>query len=257
MKKLFSLLMGLILLSSIISAGPPMPEPFVVYVRFNGVPVEGITAALNERIHSGSKESRIAASKILRAPEVKMYNGASRTKLEKAARDAVYGSMIIAYAQGFAMFTQINQMGDKERKKYEGRYNFELNLPTIANVWRDGCIVRAALLPEIAQAYTAKPELNNLMLAPNIAEILNGPELQKNWRYFVGVLTQNGLPRDALSASLSHLDNARTKTSVAAMLQAQRDMFGEHGFGRLDRPGQGKDFHLPVERAYAVKHVVR
>lgn len=42
MKKLFTVFMGIILLSSIISAGPPMPQPFVIYITFNGVLVEGL-----------------------------------------------------------------------------------------------------------------------------------------------------------------------------------------------------------------------
>ena len=42
MKKIITILIALILLSSIISAGPPMPLPFVVYINFNGVAVEGI-----------------------------------------------------------------------------------------------------------------------------------------------------------------------------------------------------------------------
>ncbi len=41
MKKILSFIMGLILLSSVL-AGPPMPQPFVVYLSFEGNPVVGL-----------------------------------------------------------------------------------------------------------------------------------------------------------------------------------------------------------------------
>lgn len=219
-----------------------------------GVCVEGIAAALNERIHSSDKKSRIAGSGVLEGPQKLRYVSASRKKLMEAAMHALYGTMNVAYAQGFALFTAVN---NTDSSKHMGMYNFKLDHKTIANIWRGGCIIRSDLLPKIAEAYTENPQLINLMLAPNIAETLNDQKSQEDWRYFVSVAIQNGLPRDALSASLSYFDNARIETSVATMLQAQRDMFGEHGFGRIDKPGGGKDFHLPIKRAYEVEHTVR
>ena len=218
-----------------------------------GVPVEGITAALNQRIHSGGKELRAKMAGALDGPKPGIYRGSARTKLMRAARDALYASMIVAYTQGFAMFTAIN----KSEPDKQGKYNFNLHLPTIASIWRDGCIVRASLLPMIAGAYTDQPDLENMMLAPKIAETLSNPELQQNWRYFVSAAVANGLPRDALSACLSYYDNARAITSVAAMIQAQRDHFGEHGFAILVHPELGKANHLPLDRPYAVQIRVR
>ncbi len=42
MKKLFTIFMGIILLSSIIFAAIPMPDPLRIYIKFNGVLVEGV-----------------------------------------------------------------------------------------------------------------------------------------------------------------------------------------------------------------------
>ncbi len=218
-----------------------------------GVAVEGITAALNERIHSGDRSLRASMSRGLRGPTPGSYRGRNVRTLFNAARDALYASMIVAYAQGFAMFTAINQTEPDK----QGKYDFSLDLPTIANIWRAGCIVRAELLPTIAEAYADNPELANMMLAPKIASTLSDPQLQQNWRYFVTTAIQNGLPRDSIGACLNYYDNARTATSVAAMLQAQRDYFGEHGFGILGEPDRGKANHLPLERPYAVTIRVR
>lgn len=195
-----------------------------------GVPVEGITAALNARISSGAKEERVKASKILEGPTLRHYVGRNRDTLIEAARNALYGSTILAYAQGFEIFRIANKTDPKE---YSGRFNFGgLNLQQIAKTYSNGCIIRSPLLlSKIAEAYS-KEEQNNLMVAPWFAQTLNG--VQERWRYFVSVLTENGLPRGSISASLTHFDDYRTEQSPANMIQALRSFFGEHVWERTD-----------------------
>jgi 6-phosphogluconate dehydrogenase len=45
----------------------------------------------------------------------------------------------------------------------------------------------------------------------------------------------------ALSSALAHYDATRSPRLWTALIQAQRDFFGQHGFARTDRPGV---FHL-------------
>jgi len=42
-------------------------------------------------------------------------------------------------------------------------YKWKLNFGEIAQIWRGGCIIRAAFLQKITQAYAQKPDLANLL----------------------------------------------------------------------------------------------
>lgn len=43
-------------------------------------------------------------------------------------------------------------------------YGWHLNFPSIALMWRGGCIIRSVFLGSIKDAYTKNPELNSLLL---------------------------------------------------------------------------------------------
>lgn len=45
-------------------------------------------------------------------------------------------------------------------------YGWELDLATIARIWRGGCIIRAQFLQKIMDAFTRDPDLVNLLLDP-------------------------------------------------------------------------------------------
>jgi 6-phosphogluconate dehydrogenase len=54
----------------------------------------------------------------------------------------------------------------------------------------------------------------------------------------VGVAVQIGQPLPALSAALIWYDSLRRARGSSNMIQAQRDVFGAHGFERTDLPGR-------------------
>ena len=47
-----------------------------------------------------------------------------------------------------------------------------------------------------------------------------------------------GVPTPAFASSLSYYDGLRAERSTAAIIQGQRDLFGAHTYGRVDRPGK-------------------
>ena len=104
-------------------------------------------------LHLAIKDERVAASKILKGPS-KKYRG-SKKALVAAIHDALYCSKICSYAQGF----QLMRAGAKE-------YKWKLNFGEIAQIWRGGCIIRAAFLQKITEAYARNPNLANLLLDP-------------------------------------------------------------------------------------------
>ena len=58
------------------------------------------------------------------------------------------------------------------------------------------------------------------------------------WRRVVSAATAAGLPIPGLSASIAWYDTLRTRRGSADLIQAQRDLFGRHGFERVDAPGR-------------------
>jgi 6-phosphogluconate dehydrogenase len=193
-----------------------------------GVPAPTIAEAVFARCISAIKEERVAASKILKGPKAK-YKG-SKAALVQAIQDALYCSKICSYAQGF----QLMREAQKE-------YNWKLNFGQIAQIWRGGCIIRAAFLQKITEAYARNPKLANLLLDPYFNKTVQ--KAQANWRKVVALAAECGVPAPTFSSSLAYYDSYRSARLPANLLQAQRDYFGAHTYERTDKP-RGKFFHI-------------
>jgi len=193
-----------------------------------GVPAPTIAEAVFARCISAVKDERVAASKILKGPS-KKYRGSKKALLE-AIQDALYCSKICSYAQGF----QLMREGAKE-------FNWKLNFGEIAKIWRGGCIIRAAFLQKITEAFKQNPDLANLLLDPYFNKTFK--KAQANWRKVIALAAECGVPAPTFSASLAYYDGYRSARLPANLLQAQRDFFGAHTYERIDQP-RGKFFHL-------------
>jgi 6-phosphogluconate dehydrogenase len=193
-----------------------------------GVPAPTIAEAVFARCISAIKEERVAASKILKGPS-KKYRG-SKKALVAAIHDALYCSKICSYAQGF----QLMRTGAQE-------YGWKLKFGEIAQIWRGGCIIRAAFLQKITEAYARKPDLANLLLDPYFNKTFKAA--QENWRKVIAIAAECGVPAPTFSASLAYYDGYRSARLPANLLQSQRDFFGAHTYERVDRP-RGEFFHL-------------
>ena len=133
---------------------------------------------------------------------------------------ALIAGKILCYAQGFAMMTAAAR-----------DFGWALDMPAIARVWRAVCIIRSAMLNDMALALAQVPA-RNLMLAPLFADDLRRafPALRR----VVAAGALNGLGLPALAGGLAWFDLMCTARGTANMIQAQRDYFGLHGFQRLD-----------------------
>jgi 6-phosphogluconate dehydrogenase len=193
-----------------------------------GIPAPTIAEAVFARCVSAIKDERVAASKILKGP-TKKYRG-SKAALVAAIRDALYCSKICSYAQGFQLM-----------RAAQSEYKWKLNFGEIAKIWRGGCIIRAAFLQKITDAYTRKPDLANLLLDPYFNKTFKGA--QENWRKVIAIAAECGVPIPTFSASLAYYDGYRSARLPANLLQGQRDFFGAHTYERVDQP-RGKFFHI-------------
>ena len=138
----------------------------------------------------------------------------------KDLEQAMIAGKILCYAQGFAMISAASE-----------KFGWSLPLPRIARVWRAGCIIRSAMLNDMATALSQNPG-RNLVLAPVFADLLETsmPALRRVLSQ--GLAAGHALP--ALASGLMWFDMMRTARGTANMIQGLRDFFGAHGFERLD-----------------------
>jgi 6-phosphogluconate dehydrogenase len=189
-----------------------------------------IDVAVVMRDLSGAKEERLAAAQFL-GGSTPTFTG-DKQRFIGQLRNALYASMIATYAQGMALL-----------HKASNTYAFNLDLEAVARIWRGGCIIRAALLEDIRNAYKAKAHLANLLMDPHLGkEFLNR---QADLREVVKVATTLGVPAPAFMVTLGYFDSYRSAVLPANLLQAQRDFFGSHQYERIDAAGS---FHTEWDK---------
>lgn len=188
-----------------------------------GVPLSIITESVFTRFLSGMKEERVKASKILKGPDKKEFAGNKQDIIE-LIRKTLYLSKICSYAQGFAQFKVASE-----------EYNWNLNPGEIAMIFRGGCIIRAAFLQNIKEAYDRNPNLENLLMDSYFQSI--AADYQDAAREVVSIAIRAGIPVPGLSSAIAYYDTYRAEVLPANLLQAQRDYFGAHTYKRVDREG--------------------
>jgi 6-phosphogluconate dehydrogenase len=137
---------------------------------------------------------------------------------------ALYAGMITIYAQGMALLLVASD-----------KYGYHLDPEAVARIWRGGCIIRAALLEDICEAFRARRDLPNLLLDPGLSQKLI--QHQEDLRHVVCQAAVSGVPVPGLMASLGYLDAYRSVWLPANLIQAQRDYFGAHTYERIDARG--------------------
>ncbi len=192
-----------------------------------GIPLTLIGESVFARCLSAQKSERVKAAQILPKASAKFVG--DKQAMIDAIRDALYAAKIISYAQGFRLMREASK-----------EYGLALNYGEIALMWRGGCIIRSQFLNDIKQAYSANPELENLLLADFFVEATD--KADAGWRKAVILGIELGIPTPAFSSALAYFDGYRTERLPANLLQAQRDYFGAHTYERVDKP-RGEFFH--------------
>jgi 6-phosphogluconate dehydrogenase len=200
----------------------------VIEAQTLGVPATAIEAAVAARILSAMKSERVAAEKVYGAPaRVTVEGGLDRLRSDLEL--ALFAGKIAAYAQGFAVMKLASQ-----------EFGWGLPLPTIARIWRAGCIIRSQFLGTIAEAFGESATVPNLLMAPAFIDMMK--QAHPALRRVVAMAAGAGLPMPALTSALAYFDGYRQGRGTSNLIQAQRDFFGAHGFERVDAEGA---FHGP------------
>ena len=92
------------------------------------------------------------------------------------------------------------------------------------------------MLNGMADRLQSDTEVAHCLTVPEIANELVA--LLPAWRRVAVTALSAGYPAPVLTASLTYIDALSTSPLPTALIQAQRDRFGAHGFGRTDRDGQ-------------------
>ena len=196
-----------------------------------GVDVSLITAACDARLMSNIGDVRAKAAKLLQGP--RYVQAADNVWVEKV-RQSLYVGKIIAYAQGFSLFSSASK-----------NFGWQLDLAKIAGIFRAGCNIQAIFLDKIMDAYTRNPALENMLLDEFFLQTIN--KYQQSLRQLNCQAVMLGIPIPAFANAMQYLDGYRSTHMGANLIQAQRDYFGAHTFERVDKPGI---FHHKWQKHY-------
>lgn len=179
-----------------------------------------IEAAVAARSWSAGKDMRAAAEEAF--PGAPLATDISDDDLEAA----LLAARVIGYGQGMALLAAASDS-----------FEWSLDLARVAEIWRAGCIIRSALLDQIASGIRDGLPFDQLILSPAFVSELNNnvPALRR----VVATCVAAGQPVPAFASALSYFDTVRRARGTTDLVQAQRDFFGRHGFERLDKGGSG------------------
>lgn len=192
-----------------------------------GVPAPSLGAAVYSRQLTMYKSEReVNAAQLTLTPPEK-----TTSVIDPAAPEvedlyqATCISIIACYAQMFQCLRELDAV-----------HKFGLNLPATIATFRAGCILQGYLLKPMTVAFEKNPNLSNLMVA-FASEINAGINAYR--RCLAKITTETSVASPVLSASLVYVNAMFNGTlRYGQLVSLQRDVFGRHGFERLDREGK-------------------
>jgi 6-phosphogluconate dehydrogenase len=137
---------------------------------------------------------------------------------------AFYFSMVITYAQGMHMLSRASE-----------EFKYDLQLSTIARIWRGGCIIRSTFLNDIYNAFKDDNKLAHLLLDGGVQKLVQ--ESAAGARAVAVAAITAGLPVPAYTSAIGYFDAFRTGRLPSNLIQAQRDYFGAHTYELIGKEG--------------------
>ncbi len=151
----------------------------------------------------------------------------------KMVHNGIEYGLMAAYAEGLGILRQAN-IGKKQTTvdaettplRHPERYQYELNLRDIAEVWRRGSVVASWLLDLTAAALVEDPALSKF--AGRVSDSGEG-------RWTINAAIDEGVPAPVLSSALYQRFSSRGEADYAdKLLSAMRYQFGGH----LEKSGE-------------------
>ncbi len=186
------------------------------------VPIPTIDAAVAARTLSVYKTQRREAAQLY-APQIKPVT-LSKKDLINEAEKALTFCYIIAYAQGL-----------QQLSKASVELNMNIPIIDVIKVWRQGCIIRSAMLANFYKAYQKGGALENFLLDEGIAELIKGTH--QSSKNIVVQAIDSGIAVPGMMSALAYFEGFCSERMPTNLIQAQRDYFGAHTYQRTDKEG--------------------
>lgn len=194
-----------------------------------GVPAPSLNMAVISRELTMFKDERVANAKSF--SNFPHGNGHKLSDKSPNAPEiqnlyhAVSLSIIASYAQMFQCLRELDKT-----------YEFGLKLPATIATFRAGCILQGYILEPMTKAFEKNPNLSNLMCAFE-KEIGEGLQPFREIAALTTANTSVALP--VMLASLSYINAMFSPVlPYGQLVSLQRDVFGRHGYERVDKPGR-------------------
>ncbi|ESL10117.1 6-phosphogluconate dehydrogenase, decarboxylating [Trypanosoma rangeli SC58] len=194
-----------------------------------GVPAPSLNMAVISRqltMYKSERETNAKAfSFVQKVPGYAIKDKGPNAPEIRQLYHAVSIAIIACYAQMFQCLRTLDKV-----------YDFGLDLPAIIATFRAGCILKGYILQPMTEAFAKNAQLSNLMCAFE-KEITEG--LQSYRDILALVTSKTALTLPLLSATLVYVNGMFTPTlKYGQLVSLQRDVFGRHGYERLDKEGR-------------------
>lgn len=183
------------------------------YKSLHAMPVPSIAAAVDARIIAANKKRRL----LLAEKSKNTYTSdliIHAVPSDEDLRRTLLSVMFVCYLQGFDLIRSKNQ---------EKTWGISIN--DLTQIWKGGCIIRSNILDVFYQ--TSNEDILSV-IDTDISAITK----------VVSYCSLSRLPTQCISASLQYILAYHQSNSPANLIQAQRDLFGSHGFERTDISGK-------------------
>ena len=190
-----------------------------------GAPIPTVNAAVEARLLSALKAERVV--------------GEPRAGADRRRRSAAIARQLIDAAAAGAVREQdhVVRAGHGAAAAWPRPSTATTSIRARSRaIWRAGCIIRAALLGDIRDAFRARSRARQPAARRGVPR-RGGGSGTGGWRHVVQTAIGLGIPVPAMSASLAYYDAYRSARLPANLTQAQRDFFGAHTYRRVDRDG--------------------
>ncbi|GFE53614.1 6-phosphogluconate dehydrogenase [Babesia ovis] len=182
-----------------------------------GVPVPTISAAVEMRNASNMQRN------VPLVPRTQAKDGHSLS--EEDLKRTLLGCMVVCLAQGTALLMEASQ-----------KFNWDLNMQQICNIWSKDAIISCKLLTKLSEAFGSHEAGKNILYHDSIKNIIS--DTVESWRTVCKTCLNYNLTAPAITASLQYLQTVSSAKLGHNLIQAQRDYFGSHCFTRIDEPGK-------------------
>ncbi len=187
-----------------------------------GVPATMIAAALFARYTSAHREQRLQA-----APMYQNGRNAQRELIDlEELKTAYHIARVVNHHQGFHLISEAS-----------AHYDWQINMPEVARIWTNGCIIRSNLMENLIAILQ---NTNQILQDNKIIELIDNQQFTLNKICQLGLKGNLALP--CFQAAYQYLIAYSTARCSANIIQAQRDYFGAHTYRRMDDP-EGKAHH--------------